>query len=295
MSKIIDDNEVWFQEVSPRSYYNEGDLERTIIQNLETIFPEFKALPFKLKLLDPGRNTKSAPDLAMVKTDYSEWYLIEVELGKHTIKHVVDQVTTFFNCSYDDTHATYIHQKSNKKLNLVKLKKMIASKPPELMVIVNEYNADWASKLSPFRCKSCVFQIYHNNGGNALYRLEGDHPLIKTDFCYCKYQNNVSYMVEILDKSFLDSHGVHNGAAIDIEFRGKIFLWTRTDAGTRVFLECNSKTPPLDPISDRYKLYIQTSVRKRLAKNVLGKIFRKIFPKTFSVTSPFTTFSFAKD
>lgn len=296
MAKIIDSNDIWFQEVAPRSYYNEGDLERTIVQNLEIIFPEFKAIPFKKELLDPGRNKKSAPDLAMIKIDYSEWYLIEVELGGHPIGHVIDQITTFYSCSYTDDHADYIYKKSKKNLSLNLLKKMIAAKSPELMVIVNEPKPDWSIQLKTFNCKSCIFQIYQNSSGDALYRLEGEHPIIKTDFCHCKYQNSLPYVIEVLDKHFLDSHGISDGTSINIEFRGKNFLWARIDAGSRVFLECSNPRPPLDPISDRYRLNFHTSnLIKSRPKNFFVKYLRQIFPTYFSRTSTFPTFSFTKD
>ena len=42
MSKVLDHDTVWFQELAPRDYYNENDLERTVKLYLETIFPDYK-------------------------------------------------------------------------------------------------------------------------------------------------------------------------------------------------------------------------------------------------------------
>jgi len=60
MARVIDNNTVWYQEVAPRSFYNEEDLERTIIHNLQLIFTQFKALPFKKDLLDASRLKKTS-------------------------------------------------------------------------------------------------------------------------------------------------------------------------------------------------------------------------------------------
>lgn len=294
MAKIIDNNYVWFQEVAPRSYYNEGDLERAIIHNLEIIFPEYKALPFKKKLKDISRNKENTPDLVMVKKDYENWYLIEVELGGHPVAHVVDQITTFYNCNYSNDHAQYIYEKSKKALNLNKLTNMINSKTPELMVIVNEPKPEWSRELSPFKCKSCVFQIYHNNSGDPLYRLEGEHPLIKTDFCHCKYQNSLPYVIEVLDKSFLDGHNIDNGALLEIGFKGKNFRWKREDSGKNVFLICESSGPPLDPLSDRYRLNCNNSTFLIKKNNSIISKFLNLFGiKAKSVQK--STFTFTKD
>lgn len=255
MARAIDNKSIWYQEVAPRSFYNEEDLERAIIHNLEVIFPQFKALPFKKTLFDPLRHKKNKPDLAMIKSDYSEWYIIEVELGKHLKDHVLDQIETFYNCSYAEEHAEYIYNQRPHDLDSTFLKNMVATKVPEFMVIVNEEKTDWVEDLKSFRCKTCVFQIYHDYTGAPLYRLDGEHPYIYTKFCHCRYQKVGSpYTVEVLDKYFLDSYSIVDGSPMSIEFKGLNQQWTREDASRRVFLHCNARTPPLDPITSRYRL-----------------------------------------
>lgn len=255
MARAIDNNSVWYQEVAPRSFYDEEDLERAIIQNLAIIFPQFIALPFKKPLVDSARLITKKADLAMVKLDYSEWYIIEVELGKHDKGHVLDQIETFYNCGYDDAHAKYIFAQRPRHFDLDQLKSMISTKVPQFMVIVNEPKEDWIADLKSFRCKTCVFQIYHDFKGQALYRLNGEHPYIYTRFCHCKYQKVGSpFTIEVLDKHFLDSYNIADGADISIEYNGLNLLWTREDASNRVFLHCKRAiVPPLDPLTDRYR------------------------------------------
>jgi hypothetical protein len=254
MARVIDKNKVWYLEVAPRSFYDEEALERAIIQNLEIIFPQFKAFPFKKSLQDFRRLRYNKPDLAMVKSDYSEWYIIEVELGKHSLEHVLDQIETFYYCDYREEHARYM-QRRHPVLDLSRLKKMVDEKEPELMVIVNEPKPDWIEDLRDLRCKVCVFQIYHDFAGNALYRLNGEHPYIYTHFCHCKYQKEgMPFTVEVLEKKFLDSYDIHEGDKIKIEFRGLTLQWEREDAGDRIFLQCHHTDPPLDPLADRYRL-----------------------------------------
>lgn len=253
MAKAINNN-IWYQEVAPRSFYDEEDLERAIIQNIGTIFPQFNAFLFKKSLYDPTRKKWNTPDLAMVKFDYSEWYIIEVELGKHNKNVVLDQIRTFYNCNYDSDHATYMHRRKA-NLDLQQLNVMIASIPPDFMVIVNEQKNDWVEDLRSLRCKTCIFEIYHDLNGNPLYRLNGEHPYIYTSFCHCRYQKVGSpYTIEVLDRYFLDGYGISDGHEISIEFKGLTLKWTRQDGSGRVFLHCNYSNPPLDSLSSRYKL-----------------------------------------
>lgn len=262
MAKAIDNNSIWYQEVAPRSFYDEEDLERAIIHNLQIIFPQFKALPFKKKLFDTARHKNKTPDLAMVKVDYSEWYIIEVELGKHQKSHVIDQVKAFYNCSYDDEHADYIYSQRPHDLDVNLLRAMVASKLPEFMVIVNEAKPDWVDDLKALRCKTCVFQIYHDFNGKPLYRLNGEHPYIYTNFCHCKYQKvGAPYTVEVLDHQFLDSYGIADGAKMAIEYNGISLQWLRQDDSKRIFLHCSNATPPLDSLTDRYRLNFNDALK----------------------------------
>jgi len=297
MAKVIDSNDIWYHEVAPRSYYLEEELERSIIQNLEIIFPDYKAFLFKKTLVDATNPTqKNKPDLAMVKNDYSEWYIIEVELGKHQKSHVVEQIRTFYNCNYTDEHAVYM-QTQRKDLDLTYLKKMVAANPPELMVIVNEPKPDWEIDLKSLKCKACVFQIYHDYDGNTIHRLNGDHPYVKIDFCHCRYQKTAPYTIEILDNlGMLDSHGITNGATFDVEFNGKIFKWNRQDSNSgRIFLQSKNPRPPLDPLRSSYRLnYNQSKIVSQAKKGFVNKYLYKwrILKHKPSIL---ITFNFTKD
>jgi hypothetical protein len=297
MSKVIDSNDVWYHEVAPRSYYLEEDLERSIIQNLQIIFPAYKAFLFKKTLIDATNpNQKNSPDLAMVKDDYSEWYIIEVELGKHQKSHVIEQLRTFYNCSYNDSHAEYMFSQ-RPDLSLHRLKQMVAANPPELMVIVNEPKPDWETDLKALNCKACVYQIYHDFAGNTIHRLNGEHPYIKIDFCHCRYQKTMPYTVEVLDNlGMLDNHGIIDGSSVDIEFNGRIYKWTRQDAKSgRIFLQSRNPRPPLDPLRSSYRLNYSKTIIDNTSK--IGTIKTYLYKWGILTPNPSTvvTFNFTKD
>ncbi len=121
-----------------------------------------------------------------------------VELGKHTKSEVIKQIDTFRNCSYTVENANYIYRKKQSAFNLAQLTNLVTKTSPELMVIVNEFKKDWKKDLLRFNCKMCVFQIYNDFDGNRLYRLNGEHPFIYTNFSECTYEKMLPYMVKIL-------------------------------------------------------------------------------------------------
>jgi hypothetical protein len=228
----------------------------------------------------------------MVKSDYSEWYIIEVELGKHNLPEVVKQIQTFRNCTFNATHANYIHQK-RPDLDHALLAPLVTGKLPEIMVIVNEQKEDWKMDLDALSCKMCVFQIYNDFQGRKMYRLDGEHPFIATNFCNCKYEKQIPFAVKILRRDFLDGYGIPNGTTLTIEYNGINNLWERQDSGNEVFLICKTMQPPLDPLMSRYRLNFNTiNLNTPAQPNFLARLFnnrRRINNQNIN------TFSFTKD
>lgn len=267
MAKLLSTREIlkertWFQEIQPSSFYSEEDLERAVILNLENLFPEFVAIPFKKSLTNNLNGRKNKPDLAMIKSDYSEWYIIEVELGHHTVKHVREQVETFYHSNLDESYATYMHGKRPDGLDLNALITMVEERPPRLMVIINEHNEEIKASISSYSCLMCVFQIFLDNLNNPIYRLNGQHPEVYTSFCHCRLTKDIPYTIEILDVDFCNTYGIEDNSEHQISYNDKLSKWKRVDDSNRVFLICSSRNFPLDPSTQRYMLSYNTNNQK---------------------------------
>lgn len=293
MSKVIDYNANWFQEVAPSSFYSESDLERTIILNLHLIFPEYTAVIFKDYLIHRRTLRKNRADLCMVKSDYSEWYVIEVELGSHAIGEVLNQIDTFNDCDYTALHAKSIYDKKPSAFDLAKLTHLVTTTAPLLMVIVNEDKRSWKKKLANLNCKLCLFQIYNDFEGRRMFRLDGEHPFIYTDFCECTFLKEVPFAVKVLKADFLDAYGVPNRSSVMIEYEGVNHLWERQDDSEEVFLICNTRFPPLDPLTHRYRLnFNKASWNKPKSNNLLSCLLDLL--KKNVASKKVNTFSFTR-
>lgn len=254
MSQVIDYAYKWYQEVAPRDYYIENDLERAVMHNLEIFFPGFIAFAFKQRLINVKTGAANAADLGMVKSDYSEWYVIEVELGKHSLPEVTGQIDTFKNCVYTNVNSDYILNERPGVFDKTQLEVLVTNKSPKLMVIVNEDKSEWVEHLKNLGCMTCVFQIYNDLSGRYLYRLDGEYPFVTVDFCNCKYEKEVAFVVKVLKIDFLDGYGIPDGATIQIDYNGVLNRWKRKDSGNKVYLVCESPYPPLDSFCYRYRL-----------------------------------------
>lgn len=259
MAKLLSTQQIlndktWFQEIYPTSFYNEDDLERAIILNLETLFSGYYALPFKKALKNNINGKDKKPDLALIRHDYKEWYIIEVELAGHDIQHIKDQIDTFYNADITDDHANYMYNKRTDVLNRDNVIRMIRNHSPKLMVIINENVVEIESSIQEYECLMCVFQVFLDQNNNPIYRLNGKHPLVLTDFCHCKITKNLPFMVEVLDGVFCDTYGVMESSEILISYNDKVTKWCRVDDGRRTFLTCKSTFFPLNPMASTYML-----------------------------------------
>jgi hypothetical protein len=216
------------------------------------VFPEYKTIPFKIGLEDRINRRIKKADLAMIRFDYLEWFVIEVELHNHSLNHVKEQVESFHNCDYGKPHADYIFKQGKGAFNNDSLEKMVEELPPKLMVIADEPKEQWIPMLESFNCQLSVFQTYLNKKSHPVYRLDGDHPLIHTEFCFCRLRKDIPYTLEILESQCFMQFKTR-GTSLKIDYQGRVSKWNITNTNGKVYLLCN-EVSPLNPTSDRYKL-----------------------------------------
>ncbi len=251
MSSILR-NRKWYQEISASSFYKETDLERAVILNLEIVFENFKAVNFKMDLYDSINDRIKQADLAMIKDDYKEWYVIEVELTHHPDDHVREQIESFNNCDYNSKHAEYIYNQRKQVFDKESLINMVETIPAKFMVIANEKKDKWQLMLKSNNCILSVFQIYLNKKNHVVYRINGDHPVVYTEFCICKLLKKIPFTVKILESNLFEQFKI-KGDTIYIDYNGIYTSWSILRSKNDVYLVCKEASP-LDPSTDRYML-----------------------------------------
>lgn len=248
-SKILDYSNEWYYEIDPNSFY-EKDLENTILSKIESVYPNYVGVPYAYKVTNP-EGESSTPDFVLIKKDYSEWYVIEVEMSRHSWEnHVEKQVRVFSSGIYHkDEVAANLHKKDN-SLDLDQLKTMIDKYPPKVMVIVNERKPDWEVKIKKYNALLSIFQIYKGTEGFDVYRVDGETPIIMVNKSPCRFLKGGSNILEVFAPEF-----IYEGqdSILEIIYNGKITLWTKQEEKDKVYLISFGSN--ILPIDKKYVLY----------------------------------------
>lgn len=255
MSKILDDkNENWFKQISPTSYIDEKTLEQIIEVYLDKYLVNHSVIPCSMYIRNSVTKKRNKPDLAIISHDYSEWYVVEVELSSHRFKHIMQQIDTFCLGEYNQSHADYMFNQKNDVLNRDLVRRMVREIPPRVMVIINDSVSSWMDELSSFNVDVGIFQIYYDQFQHRAYRFKGHFPALRQSFATCLLQPGLPTMVQILESDFFDGIGIKVNEEIGVIYNGRTTKWKRIRSRNIDLLHCLDDSIPLDPISRRYFL-----------------------------------------
>src|SRR6266481_6307133 len=102
MARILLGDE-WFEEMASTSLY-ETEFENILFQEAVRIFPEYHPVPFKTIVLSDDGDAKA--DFALIHRDYRSWWVVEAEMGHHSLDHhVLPQIRCLSRATYADAEA----------------------------------------------------------------------------------------------------------------------------------------------------------------------------------------------
>jgi len=227
----------WFEEFAPGTYV-EDDLEKKIISAAAVVFPEYIMLPLRQTI--EYEDERSQPDLCLIKNDYSDWYVIEVELDKKPFRgHTEMQIRVFSKGRYNATSITDYLFKKNNTLDKSKLYSMVRNVEPKILIMVNEYPT-WATEaLSYPRTGIFVFGMYDHPDNIEAYRIDGNYPIKEVDRSRCKFPKYPANILHVLTPSCLDS----GGDSVIIFYEGRKSKWKRVDDKKNTYLVPAGRNP----------------------------------------------------
>lgn len=255
MAKILVDNE-WFDEVSAQSMY-ESQFEDIIRDQAAILFPEYLTVPFKF--LVESENGRAKADLALIDKNYLGWWVIEVEMSRHSFKnHVLPQVKILSEAFYSESVAQYFFERQP-ALDLDRLKAMMKGVQPRVLVILDLPKPEWSQKLEKFDCLLAIFQIFKSSDNKIIYRINGQYPFnFESGRSLCHFEPLISNFLVIDSPALLD---IQNDEKIEVTFNSALTEWKRIEIKDKIYL-LPTKFNPLD-ISKKYLLL----------KDVKGKYF----------------------
>jgi hypothetical protein len=166
-----------FLEPVAGSTFFEADYEAKILAQKDTLFGGWYAADFKCPVLVRGStHGHRKPDLALIHHDFREWWVIEVEIATHDLHgHVLEQVEAFTFGEYGADHASYLADRLP-ELDRGRLRTLVTSVQPGVLVIVNEDVEGWKEVLGARGGRLCVVQPHRDKFGHYGYLVSGFLP-----------------------------------------------------------------------------------------------------------------------
>ena len=232
MARILYNDE-WFEEIASHGYY-ETEFEAILRNEAGRLFGSYHLVPFKTPVTSDVDADVRKPDFALVHKTYRSWWVVEVELGHHSlIGHVLPQVRTLAHAKYGTMEADYLCRKEP-SLRKDKLLEMLKGDQPHVLVIVNFPVHGWADALRPLGARVVICQLFRSRLNKHLLRLNGEYPSeCEEVITSCKCQALLHRMIVIHSPANLPV--LHNETVL-LYHEGTASAWERVDTAGAVFL-----------------------------------------------------------
>ncbi len=257
MSRILNPaNNQWYDELKAVSYYGETEFERWIHQHAKSLFPHHYTIPFKREVASKRTAEIKKPDFALFTHDFSAWVVVEVELERHELDHVLSQTRVFVAGEYNLPAITqYVRDQfwkyHQKHVTLGKLKNLFVAGPPSVLVIVDEHIEDLKTELEKLGVNFCILEIYKNATSQHLYRILGKYPAVEIDTAHCRPDKSIPNLIEVIGDFTFEQIG--RAESVHIFYNEYLTRWTLLRDRKRQYLRFMGKTNPLSP-NDMYSL-----------------------------------------
>jgi hypothetical protein len=239
MAKVLFENR-WYEEVAPTGVY-ESVYEAMVKAHAIYLWPRFHAVHFKANVYAGMAGVKA--DFVLVERNYSEWWVVEVEMEHHSLEgHVLPQTRKLGEAAYGDSEAEKLCEMCP-ALDLAKVKAMFRDHPPRVLVVVNKPRPDWVKPLANVDAMVAVFEIFRSDQDQHLFRVNGDHPVGTAELVsVCRFDELMNRWLLVENPISLRTPGQKK---IMIEFNGHTTEWTRYAAAGKVWLYTESGPNPL--------------------------------------------------
>ena len=161
---LVENSQRIFQPWTPT---NEDEFEKQIIRVASKLMPSYLVANWKPLIRDRhGHGAK--PDLAMISSDLESWYVVEVELARHSVSgHIAPQLETLSNGVYDSSILPSL-QSAFPSQECEFLTRMVR-REPGLLCIVDEYTDSVLRACRDTGFELVVLEPYHGlEGGWAV-------------------------------------------------------------------------------------------------------------------------------
>ncbi len=245
----------WYVELNAVAFYGETEFEERILQHAQEVFPYHFVFPLKRDVANAAGTVTKRPDLALIRKDLVEWAVVEVEIQKHPLKHVLDQTRVFLDGDYNaPALADYVKKQlgrhCHRTVSLKRLRQLFGSKAPTVLVVVDTHDAEWEQKLNQTGVGLCVFEVYKNASGQFVYRTFGQYPVVAVQEAQCRV--SMANVLEVVGEFQFTK--VRKNSLVEVEFDQQKTRWVLFEDAGRQYLRLAGTSSPLSP-TETYGLF----------------------------------------
>ena len=221
----------WFHPLSAKSL-PEADFEDLLIQNSDAFRASSWMIRFKKTIYAADSNAR--PDLAIIDSAYREWFVVEVEMERHSLGgHVLPQVRTLRDGFYGEAEATYMLERFP-HLDHDRLHDLVRGRSPRIVVIADRENQSWRETLAGADIELLTLEIYRSELNQYIFSVDGGLPHRASDLVsYCYFNQMLPRQLIVESPASL---GVANGESLDVFWDEKLVELIRMDAGSGCYL-----------------------------------------------------------
>lgn len=236
----------------------ESTFEEYLITWKRKIFSDWIVIPFKLRVASPYGTR--IPDMALIAPDFESWWIVEVELGHHSLDgHVIPQVEAFREGFYGAEHLAWIVQQIGEE-HRTELAQMVRDRDPGVLVVVNQDLPQWTSALALLDVSVSYVEMYRSGEGELAARVGGAIPRRRLRR-RARAVRNVALpkTYRVRDASVLTALGHEFEILVD----GHITSWERPSSVSDIILPRGN-----DPFSDRQSFLIYLDEDNRVTASL---------------------------
>jgi hypothetical protein len=146
-----------------------------VIQNFSNaIFPYHHCFVFEVDMYHLG--SKVRPDLILIEKDYRDWWLVEVELERHSwFSHIQSQIVKILNAEISDDHFRKLAPYAN-VIDMARVRKLMKNEPHKTLVIVDSEPKSWMDELQTTEARLMTVQVYRSANYEHIIRCDTSLP-----------------------------------------------------------------------------------------------------------------------
>lgn len=220
-------NSEWHYELSLFNL-REAEFEFLLLENPSLFSDDCFLIPFKKTVYAPDGNSARA-DLAIIREDFSEWFVVEVEMNRHSFDgHVLPQVRTLRDAYYGPELIAYIEEKVRELgRDCSQVENIIKGNSPTVIVIADRDCLDWRKRLETANVLFIAFELFKSEKNKYIFRVDGSLPSRPIEvLSYARFHGMLPRTLTIVSPAVLPAD---QDRPLRILFEGQTAEWRRCD------------------------------------------------------------------